>query len=277
MAGRLAQGMIKLITHNSQLTTNKGFSLIEVITAIVLIAIIMIPVGMIGMEYVRSMVYADSLTTASNLARMEMGIVNSLSYDDPTLLNGYDSTTQDYAGYSYDLRRTVNYVAGTNNNLKRVRVRAFSSGSAGQLIELDTYVGNVQFGAGSAGGALGNEKDSFLVTGGNLGRNSLTNVTSRNTRTTGNITMTSVIITSTRARTLSTITLDGEAKFSGSAAIPANTPTTIELQKNFIMNSNASYTSGSFAFTSGPNQPYTITIVFVFYDGTQSVPYSWTY
>lgn len=269
--------MIKLITHNSQLTTNKGFSLIEVITAIVLIAIIMIPVGMIGMEYVRSMVYADSLTTASNLARMEMGIVNSLSYDDPTLLNGYDSTTQDYAGYSYDLRRTVNYVAGTNNNLKRVRVRAFSSGSAGQLIELDTYVGNVQFGAGSAGGALGNEKDSFLVTGGNLGRNSLTNVTSRNTRTTGNITMTSVIITSTRARTLSTITLDGEAKFSGSAAIPANTPTTIELQKNFIMNSNASYTSGSFAFTSGPNQPYTITIVFVFYDGTQSVPYSWTY
>lgn len=257
-----------------------GFTLIELITAVVLIAIIMIPVALIAMEYVRSTAYADSLTMAVNLARREMSVVNNLSYSDPTLADGYDNTTQEYAGYSFDLRRTVNYVPGTNNNLKRVRVRIFPNVSTNQLIELAAYVMNVQFGAGSAGGALGNEKDSFIASGGTLSQNRLIYATLQNTRSTGNITMTSVIMTSTINKTLIAITMGSESRFSGSVALPANTPTTINLQKNFIMNSNTSYSGtngGRFNFTTGPNQTYTLTIQFVFYDGTQSTAYSWTY
>ena len=258
----------------------RGFTLIEVITAIVLIAIIMIPVALIAMEYVRSIAYADSLTMSANLARREMGIVNNLNYTDPTLADGYDNTATNYDGYNFDLRRTVNYIVGTNNNLKRVRARVFPSGLTNQLIELATYVMNVQTSAGSAGGALGNERDSFLASAGALQRNQLYRATLRNTRTTGNITMTQVIMTSTVNKTLRTINMGGEARFSGSTALVANTPTTIDLQKNFIMNSNTTYSGaagGTFIFATGPNLTYTLTIIFVFYDGTQSAPYSWSY
>lgn len=261
-------------------TLNKGFTLIEMITAIVLIGIIMIPVALMAIEYVRSIAYADNLTMAANLGRREMGIVNNLNYTDPTLADGYNNTTQNYAGYNFDLKRMVNYVAGTANNLKRVRVMIYPHGSTGQLIELITYVMNVLYGAGSTGGALGDEASSFLASAGSLTRNNLTNVILRNTRGTGNITMTSVILTSTVNKTLRSILMGSETRFSGSVALPANTPVTIALQKNFYMNSSTTYSGingGRFNFAQGPNQSYIFTIKFIFYDSTPSTAYSWRY
>lgn len=266
-------------TKNQKLA---GFTLIEIITAIVLISIIMIPVALIGMEYVRSMAYADSLTAASNLARREMSIVNNLSYSDPTLASGYDVTTPNYAGYNYSVRRTVDYVAGTNNNLKRVRVRLFPSGSAGQLTEVDTYVMNVQFGAGSAGGAAGAEKDSFSASGGTLspgGNDDLLDVVLQNNRNTGNITITGVIITSTINKTLTIIRMGNEQKFNGSEILLANVPKQINFSRNFIMNSSTIYSgtnAADFIMSNPGNPSHTVTVVFLFWDNTQTSPYSWS-
>jgi prepilin-type N-terminal cleavage/methylation domain-containing protein len=123
-----------------------GFTLIEMIITIVLVSIVMIPIALIAAEFVRSTVYADSLTMAANLGRQEMAIVNNLSYADPTLADGYDHRTTNYAGYPYDVRRAVNSVIGTNDNLKRVMVDVFPRGSATRLIELVTYVMDVEFG-----------------------------------------------------------------------------------------------------------------------------------
>ncbi|MDP3789402.1 MAG: prepilin-type N-terminal cleavage/methylation domain-containing protein [Candidatus Omnitrophota bacterium] len=254
----------------------RGFTLIEVITAITLMAIIMIPIALFAMEYVRSIAYNDSLSMATNLACREMAIVNTLSYTDPTLANGYDLTTQSYAGYGYNLRRTVNYLPGTSSTVKRVRARIYPAGSTEQVTEFVTYVMNIPAGAGSAGGASGNESDSFLAREGVLARDQLTRVTMRNTRTTGNITVTKVILTSSVNKTLRSITMEGETRFTGSETLTANIPKTIDLQKNFIMNSNLTYSrTANFYFSQRDNR-YSLTIAFVFYDGTQSAPYTWS-
>ncbi len=257
----------------------KGFTLIEVITSVVVIAIVMIPVTLISMEYVRSAAYADSLTMATNLVRMEMAVVNNLNYSNPTLADGYDNTSANYSGYKYDLRRTVNFVPGTANNVKSVRIRVYPNGSAEQLMETATYVMDIQYGMGSAGGTAGDEAVSFLASGGTLTRSALSGVVLQNTRLTGNITVTGVVITPTINKTISGITMGGESHLSTSVSLPANTATTVNFTKNFFMNSNILYSGadgGTFSFNS-TNVTHTITIQFIFYDGTQSAPYSWTY
>lgn len=258
--------------------SSKGFTLIELIIAIVVIAIIMIPISLMLMEYVRAIAYADSLTVAANLAQRELGIINNLGYG--ALSNALFTN---YAGYNFDLDRIVSYVSGTNNNLKMVRLRVFPHPmvSSGQLLDLVTYVigMNVGFGAGSSGGAAGSEGASLSVSGGTLSRNSLNNVTLRNIRSNGNITMKGVIVSSTRNRTLNSITINGDSRISNSVAITSN-PTVVPFSRNFFMNYPIIYSGangGQFNFAGGPNQPYTITIIFVFYDETQSAPYVWTY
>lgn len=261
----------------------RGFTLIEMIIAIAVIAIIMIPISLMLMEYVRAIAYADSLTVAANLAQRELGIINNLGYG---VLN--NALFTNYAGYNFDLDRVVSYVSGTNNNLKMVRLRVFPHpmASSGQLLDLVTYVigMNVGFGAGSSGGAAGSEGASLSVSGGALSRNSLSNVTLRNIRsdgniTIGNITMKGVIVSSTRNRTLNSITINGDSRISNSVPITSN-PILVPFSRNFFMKYPIIYSGasgGQFNFAGGPNQPYTLTIIFVFYDETQSAPYVWTY
>ena len=257
----------------------KGFTLIEMIIAVVVIAIIMIPISLMLMEYVRAIAYADSLTVAANLAQREMGIINNIGYG---ALNSASFTN--YTGYNFDLDRSVTYVSGTNNNLKLVRVRVFPNpmASFSQLIDLATYVigMNVGFGAGSAGGAPGDESASLSpVSDGTIGKSSLSNVTLQNTRSDGNITMKGIIMSSTRDRTLNSIMMNGDNRIGAPVPITSN-PTLVQFNRNFFMNSSIIYTGaagGQFNFAGGTNVSYTLTIIFVFYDETQSPPYVWTY
>lgn len=258
-----------------------GLTLIELIMAIVIMSIIMIPVALISIEYAKAAVYADSITTASNLASREMSIVNNLSYSDPTLVNGYDNITKNYAGYNFDLRRTVSVVPGSLNNLKLVRTRIFPGGSNEQLVEFATYVIDVMPGAGSAGGALGLEGDSFYYAFGTLGRDVLTDVMIRNIRYTGNITMTGLIITTSIDKTVTYIRIAGENRFSGSVDVPANVPTRIDFQENFMMNMGISYFGSnglSITFSKGLKVPYSLSLTFLFYDGSKYDSYMpWEY
>lgn len=256
----------------------KGFTLVEMIITIVILAIMMIPAALVALEYVRSMEYADSLTMAANLGRMEMGIVNSLSYFDPTLDFNYSALTTNYAGYNFDVRRMVG-----STGIKKVSVIVYPRGSAKKLIELVTYVTAKSYGPGSAGGALGEEAGSFLASGGVLWVNQLSNVTLQNTRATGNITMKGVVITSWWTGLpieVNSIVMGGEERIgSGSVTLPMGTPTLIYFQRNFIMNSNTSYSGadgGQFAFSIS-DFTWSVKVKFVFYDGSQSPEYTWTY
>ncbi len=257
---------------------SKGFTLIEIITAIVLISIIMIPVALIMMEYVRSSAYADSFTTASNIARREMGIINNLSYSDPTLANGYDVTTQNYAGYNYDLKRTVSSVSGTTDNLRMVRVRVFPHGSTtGAVGDFATYVMNVQYGGGAGNG----QAKYFVASNGVLSWTQLSSVSLRNTSTSGVITMTGVIMMPSVTKTLLTMKTNNANRFSGSVTLLADTETQVNFETNFPMSLNTTYSGskgGIFTFqTGGTPQTYSMIVKFIFSDGSQSQPMTWNY
>lgn len=257
---------------------SRGFTLIEVITAIAIIGIIMIPIAMIMMEYVRSTAWADSLTMAANLARREIGIINSTSYSGASLANGYNNLSQNYAGYKYDLRRAVSSVPGTGDNLRLVSVKVFSTGTTDQFIELDTYVMDKNFGIGSAGVGAGYENTWFSASGGTTSKKEISGITLTSTKPAGNITMTGVIITSSVNRNLTNIQMNTEDVFSGTVSLSLGVPTQVTFDKNFIMNAGTTYSGGNGGtFSLSSEKVYTVTIIFLFFDGTQSAPYIWSY
>ncbi|MEW6101246.1 MAG: prepilin-type N-terminal cleavage/methylation domain-containing protein [Candidatus Omnitrophota bacterium] len=261
--------------YNTMMIKNRsGFTLVELVITIVVLGIVMIPLGFMSMEYLRAIVYARNLTAAQNLAKVEMAKVNNLSFSDTTLADGYDTTISNYEGYSYDVRRTVNYAAGWDNNLKQVRVRVYPAGeTSAHLVDLITYVAAVSFGAGSAGGAVsgGGQADSLSVSGGDISGSLLQNITLENTGS-SSITITGVIITFSGQSgiKLSTITMDGTGRWSGNAA----SGSTITFDTNFTLSPSTAYSNtGLFEFSK--NLSSVASLVFIMSDATQTASYAW--
>lgn len=252
----------------------RSFTLIELIITIVLMGILMIPLGIMSMEYMRGIVYVRDLGTAEGLGKIETAKINNLSYSDATLADGYDNTITNYEGYPYDLRRTVNYVAGWNNNLKQVQVRVYPSGNTTAfLANLITYIANVNFGAGSAGGAAatGNSADSLVVSGGSIAGMNLENVTLQNTGSTP-ITITAMLISFTGQSGIkfASVTIDGTQRWSGNAS----SGDSIALNTSFTLAGNTTY-SNTGIFTFSKTLTSVASLILIMDDGSQSTVYSW--
>ncbi|MDD5436679.1 MAG: prepilin-type N-terminal cleavage/methylation domain-containing protein [Candidatus Omnitrophica bacterium] len=293
----------------------RGFTLIEVIVAVTIVAIIMLPMTAIEIEYIREAAGGDAVAQALNLAKREIAIVNNLDFNDSTLRSGYDNLTTPYlAGYNFELRRTVSSVmdaSGSMSNLKKVAVRVYplgfgaaggcggsgcSGGGGGggcgggggetatnQMIEIDTYVmNNVEFGAGTAGGTISSTEASALeITGTGFSNNkSIRNIPMRNARTTGNITVTAIYVWANVAnRTLTSVVMwGGMTVYSGVFNLPASRPASpnIILQPTCIINySAAADTSSSFTFSTNFSNGNVFNVVYKMSDGSE-VAHSWT-
>jgi len=251
----------------------RSFTLIEIIITFVLVGIVMVPLGLMSLEYMRSIVFIRDSNVVEGLARLEMAKINNLDFSDITLVNGYDNTTSSYEGYDYDLRRTVNDVAGWSSNLRQVQVRVFPSGESSiHLINLITYVANVSFGAGSGGGGVGggDQADSFALTGGNLNKKKLKTITIENTGESEIVwTVVEVTFTGPAGIEMDKIKQDKTTLWSGTA----NSGDTITLDSSLTMDAETSYNKLQFEFTENVS---TVTIdYFEFEDLTQSGSYSW--
>ncbi len=251
----------------------RSFTIIEMIITVVLIGIIMVPLGLMSIEYIRGIVFIRDSNVAENLARLEMAKVNNLDFSDVTLANGYDNTTNSYEGYGYDLRRTVDDVVGCSGNLKQVQVRVFPSGETSiHLVNLITYVANVSFGAGSGGGGVGggNQADSFALTGGVIDKKKLKSINVENTGGSDIVwTVVKVTFTGAGGISLKKIKRDKTTLWNGIAS----SGDTITLATSFTLVAGTSYNKLEFEFTENLS---TITIdYFEFEDLTQSGSYSW--
>jgi len=251
----------------------RGFTLIELIMAIVVLAIVMIPLGVISLEYMRGVVYSRELVVAEGLAKTEMAIINNLSYTDATLEDGDDDTTTNYQGYAYDLRRTVSFVPGWSNNLKQVNVRVYPTGTAVQVVELVTYIANVAFGHGSGGGGPGGggEADSLVVSAGTMDGKKLKNITLENTDA-DTITITGVTISFAGAGgiKLKTITMNGIQRWSGTE----NSGSTVTLDTSFALAAGTTYpNTATFSFSKDLSS--VSSLIFIMSDATETSVYSW--
>jgi len=238
--------------------------MIEVIVAVTIVALVMLPVTATVIEYIREAAGGDLLATAVNFAKREIGIVNNLAFNDSTLAVGYDHLYSPYiSGYPFELRRTVTSVtdaSGSGSNLKQAAIRVYPIGFAAaggcggavggcaggggggggcgggggenpatnQLLEVVTYVANnVTFGTGSAGGTTSSTEASALaITGGSFSDPKLINIGIRNTRTTGNITIAALYIWTTSGnKNVTSVVLSGnQTVFSGSVTLPDSQP-----------------------------------------------------
>ncbi len=115
-----------------------GFTLIELIMTIVVVAIIAIPLSLTICQQMESTYQSRGFTEALNLARHEMEIVNNLPYNGIT-----DSIDLNYLGYPYSILRGVSFVAGdagSAESLKQVTVSVTRPGNPAVLARLVTYI-----------------------------------------------------------------------------------------------------------------------------------------
>lgn len=137
-----------------------SFTLIELIITIVVLGIVMIPVGLMSMEYVRGIAYSHDLAVVEGLAKTEMAQINNLGYDNLPIIV---STFENYKGLPYDLERTV---VSAGSDLKKAQVRVYPHGAPdNNLINLVTYVASVSFGSGSGGGLISIPQDPCFLAG----------------------------------------------------------------------------------------------------------------
>lgn len=253
---------------------NNAFTLIELIVTIVVLGLVLIPLGLMCGEYMGAIVYSRDSGVAENLVKTEMAKVNNLAYGDPTLATSVDSTTSNYEGYPYDLRRKVDGVSGYGSDLKEVNIWVYPPGeSTNHLAHTITYLADISFGAGSQGGAVasGDEADSLAVADGSISGKNLQNVTLQNTGA-ADITITGVIISFTGAFGIKfkKATMDSAERWSGTKA----SGSTVTLDTNFTLTASTTYSNtGLFEFSK--NLTSVTSLVFIMSDGSQSSSYSW--
>ncbi len=116
----------------------KGFTLIELIMAIVVVGIVALPISITLAKHVQSVFQSQDITMATNLAKFDLAQVNNTSY------TGIASASiSNYEGYGYNLTRTVSYVNGSfssSESTKKITVQVTKSGSPEVLAKLVTYV-----------------------------------------------------------------------------------------------------------------------------------------
>lgn len=250
----------------------RGWTLIELIVSMTVLAIVMIPVAFMSKEYIYGIQHSRQIAAAEGLAKTEMAKIDNLSYNDPSLADGYDNTVFDYEGCPFNLRRTVNYVDGWGDDLKQVQVRVYPDSDAAHfLVHLITYVADIAYGAGSGGSSPGGGMaDSLVVSAGNISGSRLLNVTLQNTDS-GPITVDAVIATFTGVSGIKfqSVVMNAVTRWTGNS----NSPTTATLSPAFTLSAGTTYSNTAF-FNFSKNLG-TISLIFVMSDGSQTPAYSW--
>lgn len=250
----------------------RGYTLIELIIAIVVLSIAVLGIALLFMEDTKASVYSKNLIQAENLARLETTKVENIAFGHTTLADGYTNTTTAYEGYPLDLNRQVAIVPGTSNNLKKVTISIYPTGTTDTIVKVIAYKASVVYGNGSGGGGVGgwDEADDLSVTGGSIKKKQLKNITMENTGS-EEIEVTKVKVTFTGASgiKLKKIKMNNDEVWSGNAS----SGTVITLDEEFEMDEGESYSKGSFEFSKNVS-----TVIVDYYelsDGSQSDPYSW--
>lgn len=118
----------------------RGFTLIELIMAIVVVGIAAIPISVTLSRQIESVFDSQDLSMAVNLARFDLEQMDNAAYAGIT-----SAVIPNYQGYPYDLTRTVSFVNGTGltpESTIKVTTRITKPGSADALAELVTYISN---------------------------------------------------------------------------------------------------------------------------------------
>lgn len=114
-----------------------GFTLIELVMTMVVIGIVSVPLSYLITSHLEGVFLLEDDTMAQNLARFELEKVNNMAYAN---INAGTVTVSNYQGYAYDVTRTVSFVPGSAESLKKIQVDVQESGSAKVNATLTMYL-----------------------------------------------------------------------------------------------------------------------------------------
>ena len=115
----------------------RGFTLLEIVMAIVVTVILSIPLSLTVSQYVKSVFFAQDMAMAVNLGRYELERLNKMPYAGMA-----GASFPDDLGYGYDVDITVVFIQGNASSaesLKQITVDVKKSGSATVLASFVTY------------------------------------------------------------------------------------------------------------------------------------------
>jgi len=90
---------------------SKGFTLVEIVITITLLAIIMLPTSLILASYSRSVSYSDNMLLGAHLANREWSVENRVTYSSNQLTN--------YMSYGYILNIVYTLFYGTDGKINQ--------------------------------------------------------------------------------------------------------------------------------------------------------------
>lgn len=261
-----------MLTRPGKAAGTKGFTLLEIIVSVTVVAIIMIPLALMMIEFVRSIAYADGLTMAASLGQREMAIVDSASYTTVTSRN--QAPIPDYP--AFDLNRVVtNDALGTGSGVKKIEVTVSPHASGQTLATFSTYRMDIPFGVGSYTTSVA----SLVTVGAGTMIYAVPQVTISAIPVTASAGATMVSLTVREATSrpapqrpkLTGFAIDGIAVASGTYTV-----TTADLQVAFEPKRlETGAHSGQVVFTDmRKNTRYRITMNFVMSDGSKRLLYS---
>ena len=122
----------------ARIKSRRGFTLVELIMTIVVVAIVSVPLSLLIGQHFESVLQSKDYTVAMNLARLEIEIVNNLSFGNINPAN-YSS----YQGYPYDVIRDVLVVSPPGpEGLKQITITVRRAGGSKDLAKFITYIAN---------------------------------------------------------------------------------------------------------------------------------------
>ena len=114
----------------------RAFTLIEIIMAIILLAIIAATIGIFITQQMQSVVWSKQYTEALNLARLDMEVVNNTPF--ASLANG--TTTYNTYDSAFNVVRIISTpYSYLTNSLKLIEVHVRLVGSGTDLVALYNY------------------------------------------------------------------------------------------------------------------------------------------
>lgn len=149
------------IGKSHMMRTSEGFSLIELMITIVILAVLMLTTGLICMGLNRAVILGDNMTSAFNLARTQLANINTTAYANLAITNANGNSWNvvvprraDCFGniwnQTFKITQIVTQVANMNN-VKLARVVISGPNNPNPLINIGTYVLDIKSGVGGRG------------------------------------------------------------------------------------------------------------------------------
>lgn len=120
----------------------KGFTLIELIISIVVIALVVTSLAMVYRQIIKALTYNTELNKANQLQQLIISQANNFHYENPDIMAPQELSATNYLNTGFDINIQISYIVGDDTSLysaKTFRLRVFKTGESQAITDTTFY------------------------------------------------------------------------------------------------------------------------------------------